>query len=107
MPALCDNTLLNLELNNYSQKKLLKFYNEILKKDNKNSCDLPTMNKYLDILEKTKTIVKLSFKNQSKYMIYYKINYPLKVFRSTIQDYYQTIADKLKLRLELNYPTTI
>ncbi len=34
------------------------------------------MNKYLDILEKTKTIVKLSFKNQSKYMIYYKINPP-------------------------------
>lgn len=107
MPALCDNTLLNLELNNYSQKKLLKFYNEILKKDNKNSCDLPTMSKYLDILENTKTIIKLSFKNHPKYIIYYKINYPLKVFRSTIQDYYQTIADKLKLRLELNYPTTI
>ncbi|MCD2401657.1 hypothetical protein LRB67_05235 [Borreliella bissettiae] len=63
------------------------------------------MNKYLDILEKTKTIVKLSFKDQHKYIIYYKINYPFKVFCSTIQDYYQTIADKLKttVRTKLSY----
>ncbi|WP_199177485.1 plasmid maintenance protein [Borreliella burgdorferi] len=98
---------LNLELNNYSQKKLLKFYNEILKKENKNSCDLPTMSKYLDILENTKTIIKLSFKNQPKYIIYYKINYPFKRFSSTLQDYYLLISDKLKQQLEQNDPTTI
>ncbi|MCD2371631.1 hypothetical protein LRB25_01800, partial [Borreliella burgdorferi] len=77
-------------------KKLLKFYNEILEKNNQNSCDLQTMKKYLDILEKTKTIVKLSFKNKPTYMIYYKINYPFKGFSSTLQDYYLLISDKLK-----------
>ncbi|MCD2385003.1 plasmid maintenance protein [Borreliella burgdorferi] len=98
---------LNLKLNNYSQKKLLKFYNEILEKNNQNSCDLQTMKKYLDILEKTKTIVKLSFKNKPTYMIYYKINYPFKGFSSTLQDYYLLISDKLKQQLEQNDPTTI
>ncbi|MBB6208388.1 plasmid maintenance protein [Borreliella lanei] len=68
----------NLILENYSQKILLKVYNENLKNQNQTPSDLPTMQKYLNKLEKEiNVIVKFYFMKNLKSIIYYKLNYTL------------------------------
>ncbi|UUX88354.1 plasmid maintenance protein [Borreliella burgdorferi] len=66
---------INLILENYSQKTLLKFYNENLKNRNLTPSVISTIEKYLNQLEKEiNVIVEFYFKdNQS--IIYYKLNY--------------------------------
>ncbi|WP_418455524.1 hypothetical protein [Borreliella californiensis] len=65
------------------------------------------MQKYLDELEKNiKIIVKLSFKNNPTSIIYYKINCPFEKIGLKIQDYYQSLSEKVAQLLQKN-PTTI
>ncbi|XOU12906.1 plasmid maintenance protein (plasmid) [Borreliella americana] len=79
----------NLTLENYSQKILLKFYNKNLKKYNKTPRDLPTMQKYLNKLEKEiNVIAKFYFKKNPKSIIYYKINCSLERVFLKIKDYF-------------------
>ncbi|PRR28188.1 plasmid maintenance protein [Borreliella burgdorferi] len=96
---------INLILENYSQKTLLKFYNENLKNRNLTPSVISTMKKYLNQLEKEiNVIVKFYFKyNQS--IIYYKLNYTLEKVCLKLQEYYKLFYKKLKQFLQKNTTT--
>ncbi len=97
---------INLILENYSQKTLLKFYNENLKNRNLTPSVISTIEKYLNQLEKEiNVIVEFYFKdNQS--IIYYKLNYTLEKVCLKLQEYYKLFYKKLKQFLQKNTTTT-
>ncbi|WP_418885172.1 plasmid maintenance protein [Borreliella carolinensis] len=87
---------INLISENYSQKMLLEFYNENLKKCNYIFCGLSTMQNHLKELEENiKIITKFNHENSFTSIIYYKLNYPIEKINSKIQDYAQLFIDKL------------
>ncbi|ACO38322.1 conserved hypothetical protein (plasmid) [Borreliella burgdorferi 29805] len=99
---------INLMLGNYSQKTLLKFYNENLKNRNLTPSNISTMKKYLtqtQLEKEINVIVKFYFKdNQS--IIYYKLNYIIEKVGLALQEYCKLLYKRVEQFLQENTTTT-
>ncbi|MCD2331509.1 hypothetical protein LRB42_04900 [Borreliella burgdorferi] len=96
---------INLMLENYSQKTLLKFYNENLKNRNLTPSNISTMKKYLTQLKKEiNVIIKFYFKNDQS-LIYCKLNYTLEKICLKLIKFYKKFYKELKQFTQKNITT--
>ncbi|WP_233189282.1 plasmid maintenance protein, partial [Borreliella burgdorferi] len=97
---------INLMLENYSQKTLLKFYNENLKSRNLTPSNISTMKKYLTQLEKEINVIVKFYFNDTQSIIYYKLNRTIEKVSLTIQEYCKLFYKRVEQFLQENTTTT-
>ncbi|ACN92247.1 plasmid maintenance protein [Borreliella burgdorferi] len=96
---------INLMLENYSQKTLLKFYNENLKNRNLTPSNISTMKKYLTQLEKEINVIVKFYFNDTQSIIYYKLNHTIEKVSLTLQEYCKLFYKRIEQFLQENTTT--
>lgn len=96
---------INLMLENYSQKTLLKFYNENLKNRNLTPSNISTMKKYLTQLKKEINVIIKFYFNDTQSIIYYKLNRTIEKVSLTIQEYCKLFYKRIEQFLQENTTT--
>ncbi|MCD2385078.1 plasmid maintenance protein, partial [Borreliella burgdorferi] len=96
---------INLMLENYSQKTLLKFYNENLKNRNLTPSNISTMKKYLTQLKKEINVIIKFYFNDTQSIIYYKLNHTIEKVSLTLQEYCKLFYKRIEQFLQENTTT--
>ncbi|PRR28177.1 plasmid maintenance protein [Borreliella burgdorferi] len=96
---------INLMLENYSKKTLLKFYNENLKNRNLTPSNISTMKKYLTQLEKEINVIVKFYFNDTQSIIYYKLNHTIEKVSLTLQEYCKLFYKRIEQFLQENTTT--